>query len=602
MIRLPGRYFLLLFIASLTFAAETRIHIIYPVENDTINAAAIDSNFIFGYVSPARARLYINDQPVRVYESGGFLAYLPIGRGDFTYTCRAAFADDSVFAERTVYYTPSVSIPIDSAFIDENSLFPHSSLVLLPGDVVDVSFRGTPDCRATFSIAGLVDDAPMAPKEAAGASHWAEAVFGQGGVQRADVAGYYHASYIIQQADSAVNAPIRCQLIDQRGDTARAIMPGALSILRLGVPRIAATADDVTVLRTGPRKSYYYFLPRGVKLRLSGKQGRDYRIRLSDSEEAWIEDHKIHLLPMGEAVPHQYVELIRTVDEGSFTRVMIYLNERIPYRIVQSTVPNSLTVRLYGVTADTDWIRYDFHDPLVREIRWQQVGSNVYELTINLQQKHPWGYVASFDQDNRLCIDIKKTPTIGKRKRSALRRLTILLDPGHAPDTGAVGPTGYSEKDANLLLCRVLAEKLSKRGAVVMFTRTDAGMSLADRFDLAMMANADILLSLHHNALPAGVNPFKNRGSSTYYYHPQSRELARSIQRHMLRALKLPDFGLYWDNLAICRPTRMPAVLIEPAFMMHPEEEMLIRSSEFRNSCADAIVAGLVEFLLQNRE
>jgi N-acetylmuramoyl-L-alanine amidase len=46
----------------------------------------------------------------------------------------------------------------------------------------------------------------------------------------------------------------------------------------------------------------------------------------------------------------------------------------------------------------------------------------------------------------------------------------------------------------------------------------------------------------------------------------------------------------------------MPAVLIEPAFMIHPEEEQLIRSEKYRQKCAKAIVHGIIEFVRRNKE
>ena len=36
-------------------------------------------------------------------------------------------------------------------------------------------------------------------------------------------------------------------------------------------------------------------------------------------------------------------------------------------------------------------------------------------------------------------------------------------------------------------------------------------------------------MSIHNNALPDGVNPFLNNGTSVLYYHPQSRELAEAV-------------------------------------------------------------------------
>jgi N-acetylmuramoyl-L-alanine amidase len=75
--------------------------------------------------------------------------------------------------------------------------------------------------------------------------------------------------------------------------------------------------------------------------------------------------------------------------------------------------------------------------------------------------------------------------------------------------------------------------------------------------------------------------------------------LAAAIQKRLLKTLKLNNFGLFYDNLAVCRPPQMPAVLIESAFIMHPEEEQLIQSPQYQNRAADAIMQGIVDFLKQ---
>ncbi|RPI00983.1 MAG: N-acetylmuramoyl-L-alanine amidase [Calditrichaeota bacterium] len=221
-------------------------------------------------------------------------------------------------------------------------------------------------------------------------------------------------------------------------------------------------------------------------------------------------------------------------------------------------------------------------------------------MDIYLNQKQQWGYRADYDHDDCFFIDIKRPP---RKQNRSLKNVVVLLDPGHAPDSGAVGPTGLFERQANLELALTLADLLIKNGAFVQWTRSGAaGISLAERVQLADTSHADVLLSIHHNAIPEGVNPFKSRGSSVYYYHPQSLELARRIHQQLLKALELPDFGLYWDNLAMCRPTNMPALLLEPAFMMHPEEEMLIRSTKYRKNCARAIVKSLKQYFHEFRE
>jgi len=65
----------------------------------------------------------------------------------------------------------------------------------------------------------------------------------------------------------------------------------------------------------------------------------------------------------------------------------------------------------------------------------------------------------------------------------------------------------------------------------------------------------------------------------------------------LLRATKLPDYGLYHGNLAVNRPTQYPAVLVECAFMIIPEQEALLKRDDFQDDIAKAITEGIKEFL-----
>ncbi|RMF68160.1 MAG: N-acetylmuramoyl-L-alanine amidase, partial [Calditrichaeota bacterium] len=240
---------------------------------------------------------------------------------------------------------------------------------------------------------------------------------------------------------------------------------------------------------------------------------------------------------------------------------------------------------------------YDSADEFLREISWSQPAEKVYQVEILLNEKQQWGFDASYE-GNDLILEIMKPPA-----KLSLKNLFIGLDPGHGPDEGAIGPTRLTERDANLQTAEILKKKLEEKGARVFLTRHDRhGITLAARARVAALLQPDLLVSLHYNALPDGVDPFRNRGSSTYYYQPQSRALAVAIQKRMVEKLKLANYGLFYDNLAICRVTQMPVVLVEPAFIMHPEEEMLIRNKKFMEKTADAIVKGIEDFLKQARE
>ncbi|MFQ5676927.1 MAG: N-acetylmuramoyl-L-alanine amidase, partial [bacterium] len=485
--------------------------------------------------------------------------------------------------------------PRDSVVIDSSLLLPDQDLQLRSGDYLEVMFKGTPGLQGTFSVPGLIERAPMTEDSSGAEFYWGESVFGSGKSRPSSVVeGIYRGGLIIAQGTNLDSAEIRFELRGNDGLAVKAIAPARLTVHDDPIPQIGELIEDLTVARTGPGLGYQMFLPRGVRLRITGKRGDYARAYLNELEDVWVPDASLNFLPPGTPIPGSTIELIRSENLARKVRLVFYLHERLPFKIEQSNNPAALIVSIYGAISNTDWIRYDFHDSMIRQITWSQPVNGVYQVKILFNHKQQWGYDPYYDGNN-LILDIKKAP-----RKFSLKNLVVCVDPGHGPDDGAIGPTRTKEKDANLKLSLVLKEKLEKKGATVFLTRQDDhGAGLGVRSKLAVLVDADVFLSLHHNALPDGVNPFQSRGSSAYYYHPQSLALATAIQKRLLEKLKLPNFGLYYDNLSVCRITQMPSVLIESAFIMHPEEEMLIKTRQYRVNAADAIIKGLQDFMKQ---
>jgi N-acetylmuramoyl-L-alanine amidase len=478
---------------------------------------------------------------------------------------------------------------------DTSYVFPQVDLEMMAGDMLGVVLKATPGCTARFSIEGVASDLPMTEQPPRKNFYRDEAVFGQARPPATpEVRGIYTGVYVMRPEDIATSATIRFEIADTLGRRITLAAPGKLTLQNSTVPRIAALTQELTVARTAAGRGYQLFLPSGVKLWITGREGNFYRARLTENESVWVPTGNVSFLPAGTPPPQSAIEIVRTAHFEKYSRVTIFLTERLPFKIKQERRAQRLHAVIYGGTADTDWIRHAFGDPLIEEIRWAQEAEGRYRLTIDLNQKQQWGYRA-FYEENNLIIEIKKSPIIA---RSPLRNLLVCVDPGHGPDLGAIGPTGLYEKDATYQLAEAVAQKLQAKGSRAFLTRDDStGIALQARTKLAEVAGADIFISLHYNALPDGVDPDKNRGSSTYYFHPQSYPLAQSILRNLLKRLKLPNFGLFYDNLSVCRVTSMPSVLIEPAFLMHPLEEALILDSDFRETIAEAIVAGIEEFV-----
>jgi N-acetylmuramoyl-L-alanine amidase len=241
-----------------------------------------------------------------------------------------------------------------------------------------------------------------------------------------------------------------------------------------------------------------------------------------------------------------------------------------------------------------NYFQYGTLDPLIERAEWSEPSDSVYRVTVNLT-RYVWGYDTFYDGSGTLVLRIRRPPVIDME--NPLRGLLIAVDAGHPPG-GAIGPTGLTEAQANLALAMKLRDLLTAAGARVLMTRKDSmPVALDERPQMATDSNAHILLSIHNNAFPDGVNPFANNGTSAYYFHPQSAQLARLLQAELLHALGLRDIGIGRADLSLVRATWMPAVLTESSFLMIPEQEAAMRNPEVQERVARAHMRALETFL-----
>ncbi|MBK9769445.1 MAG: N-acetylmuramoyl-L-alanine amidase [Candidatus Obscuribacter sp.] len=281
------------------------------------------------------------------------------------------------------------------------------------------------------------------------------------------------------------------------------------------------------------------------------------------------------------------------------------MQERLPFIIEQSLTPNKLVLKLYGGTANTDWVyqapENDTDSQLIENIAWKQPEDNVYELDLSLKAGRQWGYYADYD-DNNLNLHIKYPPALTPLAQGnsgpRLAGLKVCIDPGHGgTESGALGHSGITEAEINLAIALKLKTLLEAEGVNVCMTRTeDTDVSLQDRVDFARDHKVDLLISVHNNALPDGRDPLKEHGTSTYRYQPQSVELARTLKNSMVKELGLPDLGARYQNLALCRPTAMQAVLLEVAFVVNPDEYSHLINNEWQAKAAKSMLNGMLSY------
>lgn len=581
--------------------AQIRIEVIYPKENSTVVAA--DSIFVFGNVYPPTAQITINGKSAELYPNGAFLAYVPVTVGKFHLVGRAFTENERAILIRQIYVPPYLKTSAEDRLeIDTSYVFPREDWVASPGDLIKVAFKGTPGCRASFSIAGVIEDVPMVELSPKKAFDWGDPMFGERiSAPMKGVRGIYTGVYVIKTWHWANGRRIRFRLRDDRGHSIEAMSFGRLFIDNAATPLMGEIVQEVVLPRADTRWGSQVFLSPGLKLVTSGRRGRYVRVALSREEQYWIPNERIRLLPAGTAPSQSRIVAVAAVDLERWVRVKIMMEQCLPFQVEQSPKAPALRVVFYGIKGAASSGTIDLDLPAIRQLRWESVAGGCQSLKISLNQNQLWGYEAYY-ADDTLYVDIKKSPDLLLDERRPLRNLTICLDPGHSPDEGAIGPKGTVEKDWNYRYGNELKKALEVNGAFVMLTRGEKdGATLAVRAQMAKFIEADMLISLHFNALPDGVNPFENRGVSTYYFHPHSQALAKLIQKKMVKYTGLKNFGLFNTNLAMCRPTAMIAVLVEPGFITHPWEELLIVSEAHRQRVVRAIVDAIIEFIKENR-
>lgn len=550
---------------------------IWPPENMPLSANA---EFILGSVSPATAPFKINGVPVQVHRDGGFLAFLPISPGTFTFRGELALSSvTTATAERSILVpVPAQPAATDDLVIDEGSLAPRYDLDLRGGDWLPVRMKGTPGKPARYRV----DKGP-----------WRE--------MRETSPGTYEGTRQIGLGEEFEPARVEYEL-DPGWGSAKA--KGTALVSASASSSLIATVKDAAAgyvsVKTGPANGFLTFPLAGTRLLVTGRENSSLRVRLSESLSGWIDAKDVDL--SSGTAPRAVTGTIGVSRTALGASVRIGLSEKAAFDVEPSAGLDALTVRLYNATGHTNWAINDAPD-FISEVRWRQEATDVVAVTILLKSgETAWGWWPTFDGGG-LRLEVRRAPRISKYKPFA--GVTIMLDPGHMPTaTGATGPLGTREMDANYAIALAAKGRLQRAGATVLMSRADPSheVSLVDRPKQAVERGADLFVSLHNNALPDGENPFsKPRGFSVFYYHPQSLALGRAVHEAYGQRIKLPDEGLRWGNLLVARQSAMPAILVENAYMIFPEQEALLNDAAFRDELARALVEGLGKFLRSSR-
>jgi N-acetylmuramoyl-L-alanine amidase len=332
------------------------------------------------------------------------------------------------------------------------------------------------------------------------------------------------------------------------------------------------------------------------------------------------------------------------------TTVTIDVTEPLLYHTDTST-PGLLRLKIYGGRIDTRIFAIREPHGLVDGVRAEQTERDAY-LYFDIKRDTRRLRVDRNENPQQLIVvlekgDLPDIPDVGfegsmeivddaATERRAFKIERVILDAGHGGmDYGKAGAaSGLLEKDVNLALARSIKERIEQElGLEVVLTRDDDELvPLRRRTEIANEADGHLFISIHCNSW------FSERtgGFEAYFLSPAQSESERALARYENTSAGEPnpnqpagdvDFIL-WDlvqnqfinessafaefvqkamedrlgirnrgvkqaNFVVLQGAKMPAVLIETAFLSNPSEERLLADPDFLGRVADGIVEAI---------
>lgn len=333
------------------------------------------------------------------------------------------------------------------------------------------------------------------------------------------------------------------------------------------------------------------------------------------------------------------------------TRAVLDLDGRVEYKLFTLDNPYRVVVDLSDTSVETALSLNPEHSGVIGHVRHGVRNGGDARVVFDLQGRaRPQSFLLepAGKYGHRLVIDLypedasspaERVREVVRAAQDGERDMIVAIDAGHGgEDPGAIGPGGTYEKEITFALAREMAALIDARpGMRAVLIRTgDYYIPLAERYNRARQAQADLFLSIHADAF----RDFRVRGSSVYVLSRSgaSSEAARLLAKSENKAdlvggvrldrgddvlssvlLDLSQSAaLEYSNSAaesildqlgsvgrrhrdrveranfvVLRSPDVPSVLIEVGFISNPQDEQKLGSASHQRQVAQAITAGV---------
>ena len=376
----------------------------------------------------------------------------------------------------------------------------------------------------------------------------------------------------------------------------------------------------------------------------------DYRLSKPSANQIMIDFPELTLSPQKVFVNQFNINYVEVMDK----KLLINFKDKIDFRAAYVRENQSINIKMrnylealsvikeinlnesstgfdFTVKADKD-ISYesqrlslDHIAFFIKGSRLDLAGKNTYSKVIKD------GYELTAKQDSQDVVRLDLKFVYGSSVRVSLKDKSlgvalgyptqgpkgkvVVIDPGHGTikaggwvDTGATGLVmKVKELDVNIAVSLKVEEYLKAEGVSVIVThRGTTNRDLYDRANLANNENAYCFVSIHSNSTTNKAV----QGAGVFFYAPEwmpeiymqrmeRQNLARLILDDILKETGRPSYGIFEDNFAVIRETKMPSVLVEMGFLSNQQEEALLADPNLQARMARGIANGILKFLNQ---
>ena len=340
-------------------------------------------------------------------------------------------------------------------------------------------------------------------------------------------------------------------------------------------PVVLSIKNDNTPLRSTPVDAglnRLQHLPSGIEFTALGEERGFYRVKLGRDGFGFIS--KDNAVRINKEIVYANIQYGVHHNAKNEKSLELSIDKKVPYSVTDMN--SGLDIAVYNVD-NYIFEKYDEH----------------------IDGK-PFGYSSYYNADGVLIVTMKEFPKVNNK--TPLKNIKITIDAGHGgSESGAIGCLGTKEKDLNLQIALNLKNKLEKLGAKVFMTRDDDSyLGLYERVDKSNFFDADIFLSIHNNSLPDSMADRDATGTETYYFYPQSKDLAKILAKSISEKTGFKNGGAKGQSFAVIRNTQSIAVLIEVGYMINPDDNSKLIDRNFQDKITDGIIDGLERYLRQD--